>query len=107
MYMRHRLPGILDFGWNVFFSVNSDTSFRMLWNAGVCSGFQSNVLYLSEIFRSFFNVNAVFPRLEMYLVRWCFDPMMLFSCLNVLGMDNFSIASVFCLSVNGSTLLIL
>ena len=46
------------------FSVNSDTSFRMLWNAGVYCGFQSNVLYLSETFSSCFNVHAILQGLR-------------------------------------------
>ena len=61
----------------------------------MCSAFQSNVLCLSEFLSSGLSVNSVFARLRRFLVRWCFELIKLFSCLNVFGGGILRIASVF------------
>ena len=81
-----------------YFPVISDLSRRVFWNADVTYGFQSKVLSLFDLFSSSLSVDAVFVRFGIYLVRWCIEPMKLFSCSNDFGGESMRIASVFRIS---------
>ena len=67
----------------------------MFSNDVLCSAFQLIDLRFSVFPNSGRNAAVVSAKFGMYLVRWCIEPMKLFSCSNVFGGESFSIASVF------------
>ena len=70
----------------------------MFLKADLCSGNQLIGLFFSAFLSNGRKAAAFCAKFGRYLVRCCIDPMKLLSCLNVLGGDNFSIATVFFMS---------
>ena len=64
--------------------VISETSFLMSSNDVLCPGFQLFGLSFSVFFNSGLNAAAVCAKFGIHLVRWCIEPMKLFSCLKIL-----------------------
>ena len=61
-----------------------------------CVPVSNKLVYFSLFFNSVRNAAAAAcAKSEMYLVRWCMEPIKLFSCLNAFGGESFSIASIF------------
>ena len=57
------------------------------------------VYFFSVFFSSGRRAAAVCANFCMYRVRWCMEPIKIFSCLKVFGGDSFSIATVFLIRV--------
>ena len=64
----------------------------------LCSDDRLSGLFISLFFNNGRKLAAVCARLGIYRVKWCIDPIKLFSCLKLLGGDSFLIASVFFIS---------
>ena len=71
----------------------------MLVKVVLCSGDQSSALFFSMFFSSGRRAAAVRANFCIYRVRWCMEPIKLFSCLKVFGGDSFSKASVLLIRV--------